>query len=139
MSKQKSSTFFRSASEMVRRTLCGVIESSNDQCIIDVDDIVIITLCDITQWDWTRIDFPHIPFRYIVSDIKLDDCTHFPIPFTLYYQDVEIDENLCYGIRCDVLNKSKDIKYSSHRFIPVLTEQHPKTNVHIIVSPKNSL
>jgi hypothetical protein len=122
---------------MVRRTLCGVIESSNNHCPLDADDVVIITLCDITLWEWTRIEFPHIPQRYIVSNVKLDDCNYFPIPFTLYYNDEEIDTNLCYGIRCDVLNKSKEIKYSSERFIPVLTDKHPKTNVHIIVTPKN--
>src|ERR1700720_1983627 len=103
---------------MVRRTLCGVIESSTNHCALDADDVVIVTLCDITLWEWTRIDFPHIPRRYIVSDIKLDDCGYFPIPFTLYYNDEEIDPNLCYGIRCDVLNRSKEIKYSSERFIP---------------------
>jgi len=122
---------------MVRRTLCGVIESSNDECVLNSDDIIIITLCDITLWEWTRIDFPHIPQRYIVSNVKLDDCNYFPIPFTLYYNEEEIDRNLCYGIRCDVMNKAKEIKYSSERFIPVLTDKHPKTNVHITVIPNS--
>jgi uncharacterized lipoprotein YbaY len=122
---------------MVRRTLCGVIESANDRCVLTADDVVIVTLCDITLWELTRVDFPHIPRRYILSNIKLDDCHYFPIPFTLYYNDEEIDGNLCYGIRCDILDKAEELKYSSERFIPVLTEKHPKTNVHITVGPRN--
>jgi uncharacterized lipoprotein YbaY len=123
---------------MVRRTLCGVIESTNKQCPLDSDDVVIVTLCDITQFEWTRIDFPHIPRRYIISNIKLDDCGYFPIPFTIYYNEEEIDPNLCYGVRCDVLTKSNEIKYSSERFIHVLTDNHPRTNVHITVGPRNT-
>jgi len=134
----ESATLYRSASEMVRRTLCGVIECTNDHCVLDADDVVIVTLCDITLWEWTRIDFPHIPRRYILTNVKLEDCDYFPIPFTIYYNDEEIDTNLCYGIRCDVLNKSQEIKYSSERFIPVLTDKHPKTNIHIIVGPRNN-
>jgi uncharacterized lipoprotein YbaY len=121
---------------MVRRTLCGVIESSNDHSILDADDVIVVTLCDITLWEWTRMDFPHIPHRYIISSAKFDDCNCFPIPFTVYYNDEEIDENLCYGIRCDILNKYKEIKYSSDRYIHVLTDTHPKTNVHITVGPR---
>ncbi|CAF4250340.1 unnamed protein product, partial [Rotaria sordida] len=132
-----SATLCRSTSETVRRTLCGIIESSNDHCVLEADDVVIITLCDITLWEWTRIDFPHIPHRHVLSNIKLDNCDYFPIPFTLYYNDEEIDQNLCYGIRCDILNKYKEIKYSSERFIPVLTEHYPKTNVNITVGPRN--
>jgi uncharacterized lipoprotein YbaY len=133
----ESSILLRSASEMVRRTLCGVIENTANHCVLNADDVVIVTLCDTTLWDWTRIDFPHIPHRFIVSNVKLDDCDYFPIPFTLYYNDEEIDPNLCYGIRCDVLDKSNEIKYSSEQFIPVLTDKHPKTNVHITVGPRN--
>jgi hypothetical protein len=124
---------------MVRRTLCGVIETSTNHCKLDADDIVILTLCDITLWDWTRLDFPHVPHRYIISSVKLDDCNCFPIPFTLYYNYEEIDENLCYGIRCDILNKYKEIKYSSDQFIHVLTDNHPKTNIHIPVGPRHIL
>jgi len=122
---------------MVRRTLCGVIESANKHYTLDPDDIVIVTLCDITLWEWTRVDFPHIPHRYIISNIKLDACNYFPIPFTVYYNEEEIDPNLCYGIRCDVLDKSEEIKYTSEQFIPVLTDKHPKTNIHITVAPKD--
>lgn len=122
---------------MVRRTLCGVIESSNKHCVLDADDVIIVTLCDTTLGEWTRIDFPHIPQRYILSTVKLDGCDYFPIPFTIYYNTEEIDSNLCYGIRCDILDKSQEIKYSSERFIPVLTDNHPKTNIHITVGAKN--
>lgn len=118
---------------MVRRTLCGVVQASNDRCDLNADDVLIVTLCDITLWDWTRIDFPHIPQRHILSSVKLEDCGYLPMPFTLYYNDEEIDPNLCYGIRCDILDKNNEIKYSSDRFIPVLTEKHPKTNVKIHV------
>jgi uncharacterized lipoprotein YbaY len=134
----ESATLYRSASEMVRRTLCGVIHSSNDHCVLDADDVIIITLCDTTLWDWARVDFPHIPQRYVISNVKLEDCDYLPMPFTLYYNDEEIDPNLCYGIRCDILTKTKDIKYSSDGFIPVLTEKYPKTNVHITVGPRHN-
>jgi len=137
MSKQKSSTLQRRASEMTRRTLCGVIESLDDHCALDPDDVIVITLCDTTLWDWTRIDFPHIPQRFIVSNVKIDNCDYFPIPFTLYYNAEEIDGNLCYGIRCDILDKDQEVKYSSDRFIDVLTDKYPKTNVHITVIPCN--
>ncbi len=120
---------------MTRRTLCGVIESLDEHCMLDPKDVVVITLCDITLWDWTRIDFPHIPQRFIVSHVKLDHCDYFPIPFTLYYNAEEIDSNLCYGIRCDILDKDEEAKYSSERFINVLTDKYPKTNVHITVVP----
>jgi len=120
---------------MTRRTLCGVIQSLNDHCTLDPNDVIVISLCDITLWDWTRIDFPHIPHRYIVSNVKIDNCDYFPIPFTLYYNAEEIDGNLCYGIRCDILNKNQELKYSSERFINVLTDKYPKTNVHITVMP----
>ncbi|UJR36262.1 hypothetical protein I4U23_028992 [Adineta vaga] len=136
MNKQKSSTLFRSSSEMVRRTLCGVIDCSIKRSMLANDDVIMITLCDITNLHWARMDFPHIPLRYVISNMKLDDFTCFPIPFTLYYNDGEIDENLCYGIRCDILDKSNEIIYSSERFVPVLTDKHPKTNIHIAVSPK---
>ncbi|CAF4665323.1 unnamed protein product, partial [Rotaria socialis] len=127
----------RRASEMVRRTLCGVIESSNGRCPLEVGDAVIVTLCDTTLWEWTRMDFPHIPQRHVLSSIILDDCDYFPIPFTLYYNYEEIDETLCYGVRCDILDKTKEIKYSSERFVPVLTDGYPKTNINIIVGPLN--
>lgn len=120
---------------MTRQTICGVIKISNDQCVLDPDDVVIISLCDITLWEWTRIDFPHISQRFVLSNLKLDNCRYFPIPFTLYYNEEEIDENLCYGIRCDILDKDKELKYSSERFIHVLTDKYPKTNVHITVVP----
>lgn len=123
---------------MVRRTLCGVIEGSNNHCTLDPGDVVVITLCDITLWEWTRVDFPHIPQRKILSSVKLDDCDYFPIPFTLYYNYEEIDDNLCYGIRCDVFDKFKEIKYSSERFVPVLTDGCPKTNINMIVGPRKS-
>ncbi|CAF4825367.1 unnamed protein product, partial [Rotaria sp. Silwood2] len=103
----------------------------------DSDDVVIVTLCDITLWDWSRIDFPHIPQRFIVSNIKLDNCDYFPIPFTLYYNAEEIDKNLCYGIRCDILDKDQQVKYSSEKFIDVLTDKYPKTNIHITVIPSD--
>lgn len=122
---------------MTRRTLCGVIETLDDHVMLDPNDVVVITLCDITLWDWTRIDFPHIPHRYIVSNTKMDNCDYFPIPFTLYYNAEEIDGNLCYGIRCDILDKNEELKYSSERFINVLTDKYPKTNVHITVIPSN--
>ena len=125
----------RRASQVLRRTLCGVIESLDEHCVLNARDVVIVTLCDITMWEWTRIDFPHIPKRYVVTDTKLDECDYFPIPFTLYYDADDIDGNLCYGLRCDILDKNDEIKYSSERFIPVLTEKHPKTNVHITVVP----
>ena len=128
-------TFERSSSERVRRTLCGVIEVSKERQLLESDDAIVVTLCDITLWDWTRIDFPHIPKRYIVADVKFDGCDYFPIPFTLYYDAEEIDSNLCYGIRCDILDKDHQVKYSSERFIPVLTDKYPKTNVHINVVP----
>jgi hypothetical protein len=118
---------------MIRRTLCGVIESADDHCILDPDDVIIISLCDITLWEWTRIDCPHIPQRFVVSNVKLDGCVCFPIPFTVYYNDEDIDGNLCYGIRCDILDKDEEVKYSSERFIHVLTDKYPKTNVHITV------
>lgn len=121
-----------------RRTLCGVVQRYNEHCLLDVDDVIIITLCDITLWDWTRIDFPHIPQRYIVTDVKIDGCDEFPVPFTLYYDAEEIDRNLCYGIRCDIFDKNGQVKYSSERFIPVLTDQNPKTNVHITAMPTTS-
>jgi uncharacterized lipoprotein YbaY len=120
---------------MSRRTLCGVIESLHDHCHLDPNDVIVITLCDITLWDWTRIDFPHIPHRYIVSNVKFDHCDYFPIPFTLYYNPEDIDGNLCYGIRCDILDKDQELKYSSEQFINVLTDKYPKTNVHITVMP----
>ena len=123
---------------MVRRTLCGVIDCLPDHCKLAVDDVVIINLCDITHYEWARIEFPHVPVRYVIGSVKLDDCTRFPIPFTLYYNDGEIDENLCYGVRCDVLSKSNEIVYSSERFEPVLTEKHPKTNVCIQVTPRKT-
>jgi uncharacterized lipoprotein YbaY len=122
---------------MVRRTLCGVIQSVDDHCTLDPNDVIVITLCDTTLWDWTRIDFPHIPHRYIISNVKMDNCDYFPIPFTLYYNAEEIDGNLCYGIRCDILDKNQELKYSSERFINVLTDKYPKTNVHITVIPIN--
>jgi hypothetical protein len=122
---------------MTRRTLCGVIESVSEQCRLNIDDIVIVTLCDTTLLEWTRIDFPHIPQCNVVSNVKLDDCGYFPVPFTLYYNHEEIDGNLCYGIRCDILDRAKHIKFSSERFIPVLTDKHPKTNIHIVVRPRH--
>ena len=128
----------RSISEKPLCTLCGIIQSSSDRCVLEDGDIVIVTLCDITLWESTRIDFPHIPQRCIISNLELDDCDTFPIPFTLYYNNGEIDTNLCYGIRCDILDKSKELKYSSNRFIPVLTEQHPKTNICISVGLMNN-
>ncbi|CAF3075620.1 unnamed protein product [Rotaria socialis] len=137
MNKQKPGALQRRASEMVRRTLCGVIESSNGRCPLEVGDAVIVTLCDTTLWEWTRMDFPHIPQRHVLSSIILDDCDYFPIPFTLYYNYEEIDETLCYGVRCDILDKTKEIKYSSERFVPVLTDGYPKTNINIIVGPLN--
>lgn len=132
----EAATFQRSASEMVRRTLCGVVQTSNDRCDLDADDVMIISLCDTTLGDWTRIDFPHIPQRYVISTVKLEDCGYLPMPFTLYYNDEEIDPNLCYGIRCDILDKNQEVKYSSDRFIPVLTDKHPKTNINIQVVPR---
>ena len=131
----ESTTFHRSASEMARRTLCGVIQTSNNRCVLEPEDVAIISLCDTTLLEMTRVDFPHIPRRYIISDIQLEDCGYFPIPFTLYYNEEEIDPNLCYGVRCDILDKTKEIKYSSERFIPVLTDKHPKTNIHITIEP----
>jgi len=121
---------------MVRRTLCGVIQCDSQQCTLDRDDIAVVSLCDTTLLELTRIDFPHIPQKYIISKVKLDDCGDFPIPFTIYYNDEEIDPNLCYGIRCDVFDKEKEVKFSSDKFIPVLTDKHPKTNIHILVGPK---
>ena len=120
---------------MTRRTLCGVVESLDEHCILDPNDIVVISLCDTTLWDWTRIDFPHIPQRFILSHLKLDHCEEFPIPFTLYYNAEEIDGNLCYGIRCDILDQHEQLKYSTERFINVLTDKYPKTNVHLTVIP----
>jgi hypothetical protein len=122
---------------MTRRTLCGVIESFDDRCILDPNDVIVITLCDTTLWDWTRLDSPHIPQRFIVSDIKLDNCDYLPTPFTLYYNAEEIDVNLCYGIRCDIFDKNQELKYSSERFINVLTDKNPKTNINITVRPCN--
>lgn len=121
---------------MVRRTLCGVVESTPAHVLLKSDDVVVVTLCETTQLEWTRIDFPHVPHRYVLSTVMLDDCGRFPIPFTLYYNDGEIDENLCYGVRCDVLDAAKETKMTSERFIPVLTEKHPKTNVHIPVASR---
>jgi hypothetical protein len=65
----------------------------------------------------------------------MDNCDYFPIPFTLYYNAEEIDGNLCYGIRVDILDKHQEVKFSSERFIDVLTDKYPKTNVHITVVP----
>ena len=124
---------------MVRRTLCGVIDSSSKHCLLANDHIIMITLCDITHCDGAQMDFPHIPRRYVISNVTLDDYNCFPIPFTLYYNDGEIDENLCYGIRCDIVSKSNEIIYTSHRFVPVLTNKHPKTNIHIAVGPGDDL
>ena len=126
----------RRASEMVRRTLCGVIECATANCPLNSDDVLVITLCDTTLFDWSRIDFPHIPTRCIISSVKLDDCGYFPVPFTLYYNDEQIDINLCYGVRCDVIDREQNIKYSSERFVPVLTDKQPKTNINIMVSPR---
>lgn len=120
---------------MTRRTLCGVVQSLDEHCILNPNDIVVISLCDTTLWDWTRIDFPHIPQRFLISHVKLDHCDEFPIPFTLYYNAEEIDGNLCYGIRCDILNEDEQLKYSTERFINVLTDKYPKTNVHLTVIP----
>ena len=120
---------------MTRCTLCGVVESLNTHCLLDPSDVVVITLCDVTLWDWTRIDFPHIPQRFIISHVKLDHCDDFPIPFTLYYNAEEIDGNLCYGLRCDILDRREKLKYSTERFINVLTDKYPKTNVHLTVIP----
>lgn len=120
---------------MARRTLCGVVKSLDDRCVLDPHDVVVVSLCDITLWEWTRIDFPHIPKRYIVSKVKIDGSDLFPVPFTLYYDGDEIDSNLCYGLRCDILDKDDEVKYTSDRFIPVLTDKYPKTNVHITVMP----
>jgi uncharacterized lipoprotein YbaY len=106
--------------------------------MLEPTDRVVISLCDITLWDWTRLDFPHIPQRFVLSHIKLDHCDYFPIPFTLYYNADEINENLCYGIRCDILDKDEEVKYSSEQFINVLTDEYPKTNVHITVIPSKS-
>jgi uncharacterized lipoprotein YbaY len=122
---------------MSRRTICGVIESFDEHYLLDPKDVVVISLCDITLWEWTRIDFPHIPQRFIVSHLKLDNCDYFPIPFTLYYNAEEIDGNLCYGIRCDILDKDQEVKYSSEQFVNVLTDKYPKTNIHITVMASN--
>jgi uncharacterized lipoprotein YbaY len=123
---------------MSRRTLCGVIETLDEHCVLDPDDVIIVILCDTTLSDLTRIDFPHIPHRYILSKVKLEKCDYFPIPFTLYYNAEEIDGNLCYGIRVDILDKNQEVKYSSERFIDVLTDKYPKTNVHITVLPSSN-
>ena len=130
-----SRTRQRRNSEISRRTICGVIESLSEHHVLDPNDLVVVTLCDITLLDWTRIDCPHIPRRFIVSNIELHNCDHFPIPFTLYYNADEIDENLCYGIRCDIFDKDQQVKYNSERFIDVLTDKYPKTNITITVVP----
>lgn len=134
----ESAAFQRSASEMVRRTLCGVIESSEKNARLNPDDAVIVSLCDITLFEWARVDFPHIPHRYLLSNVKLDECDRFPIPFTIYYNDEEIDKDLCYGVRCDIFDRENNLKFSSERFIPVLTDKHPKTNVYITVGPRTN-
>ena len=134
----ENSTLERRESQMTRQTLCGVIKNIVNNCVLDPTDTVIVTLCDITLWDWTRIDFPHIPQRFIVSHVKLDNCDYFPIPFTLYYDSDEIDGNLCYGLRCDIFDKHNEVKYGSEQFINVLTEKYPKTNVHLTVLPTSS-
>ena len=105
-----------------------------DRCDLDADDVMMITLCDITLVDWARTEFPHIPQRYVVATVKLEDCGYLPMPFTLYYNDEEIDSSLCYGIRCDILDKNQELKFSSDGFVPVLTDKHPKTNVNIQVN-----
>ncbi|CAF3735909.1 unnamed protein product [Rotaria sordida] len=135
--KREQTNLQRRSTHMSRHTICGVIENLNDNCVLDSGDVVIVTLCDTTLWDWTRIDFPHIPQRFIVSNVKLDNCDYFPIPFTLYYNAEEIDKNLCYGIRCDILDKDQQVKYSSEKFIDVLTDKYPKTNINIIVVPSD--
>ncbi|CAF0773228.1 unnamed protein product [Didymodactylos carnosus] len=132
-----SHPYLRRASEMVRKTLCGVIESSADYELA-AEDIAVVTLCDITLYEVQRVDFPHIPQRYIICKTKIDDCEYFPIPFTLYYNAEEIDHNLCYGIRVDILNGENQIKFSSEKFIPVLTDKHPLTNVRIMVTPTSN-
>ncbi|UJR09831.1 hypothetical protein I4U23_014057 [Adineta vaga] len=134
MNKSNISTQ-RRPSMMTRSTLCGVIESLDEQCMLDPSDVVVVALCDITLWDWTRLDWPHIPQRLVVSKVKLDNCDYFPIPFTIYYEEDEIDDNLCYGVRCDIFDKNQELKYSSERFINVLTEKNPRTNVHITIVP----
>ncbi|CAF1049464.1 unnamed protein product [Adineta steineri] len=125
----------RRGSLMTRSTLCGVIKSLDKHCILDPNDVVIVSLCDITLWDGAHLDCPHIPQRFIVSKTELDNCDYFPIPFTIYYDDDEIDGNLCYGVRCDIFGKNHDLKYSSEGFINVLTEKNPKTNIHITIVP----
>ena len=132
------STYQRRGSDVSRRTLCGVIETLDENSMLDPTDVVIISLCDITLWDWTRLDFPHIPQRLVLSHIKLNNCDYFPIPFTLYYNADDINENLCYGIRCMIVDKDEEVKYSSDQFINVLTDEYPKTNVHITVMPSKS-
>jgi hypothetical protein len=119
--------------KMIRRTLCGVIESLADDYTLHVHDVINVILCDTTLCECTRIDFPHIPQKDIISHVKLDGCKDFPIPFTVYYDAEDINSNLCYGIRCDILDRHEQVKYSSERFIPVLTDKYPKTNVHITV------
>jgi uncharacterized lipoprotein YbaY len=131
------STFQRRGSDVSRRTLCGVIKTLDENSMLKPTDVVVISLCDITLSDWTRLDFPHIPQRLVLSHIKLNNCDYFPIPFTLYYNADEINENLCYGIRCDIFDKHDEVKYSSEQFINVLTDEYPKTNVHITVIPSN--
>ncbi|CAF0882600.1 unnamed protein product [Adineta ricciae] len=134
MSKPNISTQ-RRPSMMTRSTLCGVVESLDERCMLQASDVVVVALCDITLWDWTRIDCPHIPQNFVISKVKLDNCNYFPIPFTIYYDEDEIDYNLCYGVRCDIFDKNQELKYSSGRFIDVLTEKNPKTNVHITIVP----
>ena len=121
---------------MVRRTLCGVVDTCDKHSRLASDDVVVVNLCDITLFEWTRVDFPHIPHRYLISNTVLENNDFFPIPFTIYYNEEEIDKDLCYGIRCDIFDREKNIKFSSERFIPVLTDKHPKTNVYITVGPR---
>lgn len=125
----------RKPSEVVRRTICGIIKFVKENQRLEQDDVVVVSLCDTTMLDWTRIDFPHIPKRYVVSDVRIEGNQEFPIPFTLYYDAEEVDLNLCYGLWCDVFDKNRQIKYASERFISVLTDQYPKTNVHLVVIP----
>ncbi|CAF0739049.1 unnamed protein product [Didymodactylos carnosus] len=137
LSGSHSHPYLIHASEMVRKTLCGVIESPSNYDL-SPDDVAVVTLCDITLYDVQRVDFPHIPQQYIICKTKIDDCDYFPIPFTLYYNAEEIDHNLCYGIRVDILGSGNQIKFSSEKFIPVLTDQHPSTNVKIMVVPTSN-
>lgn len=123
---------------MTRSTLCGVIQSADEHRRLDPTDVVVVALCDITLWDGTRIDCPHIPQRLVVSTVKFDHCDYLPIPFTIYYDEEDIDDNLCYGVRCDIYNRNQELKYSTERFINVLTEKNPKTNIHLTIVPCSS-